>query len=347
MAIMQPLPPADLAHVLERGEAPLRALRGARLFVTGGTGFFGVWLLETLAAANARLQLGLRATVLSRDPAAFAARAPRLAADASFDWLRGDARDFGFPGGAFSHVIHGAATASAALNDARPDEMRGTIVEGTRRALAFAAHSGARDLLFVSSGAVYGPQPPALSHVGEDRIAQPGSLDTDNAYAEGKRVAEALCAGAAAQGLRPKIARCFAFVGPHLPLDAHFAAGNFLRDALEGRAIRIQGDGRPYRSYLHSADLVAWLLAILVRGEPLRPYNVGSDQAVSIEDLARRVARLAAPAVEVSIHGKPGSAPPPRYVPSTVRARRELGLEAWLDLDAALQRTFAWLQSTR
>lgn len=343
---MHPLPHADLAHVLERAEPIWRALRGARLFITGGTGFFGGWLLESVAAANAALGSRILATVLSRDPHGFRRKAPHLAACEAFEWHAGDVRDFDFPSGAFTHVLHAGTAASAVLNAGQPDEMFGTIVSGTRRVLEFAHACGAADMLHVSSGAVYGRQPPDLERIPESWTGGPDCLDAANAYAEGKRAAEMLCAVAAQAGaVRPRIARCFAFVGPRLPLEAHFAAGNFLRDALHDRAIAVGGDGTPYRSYLHASDLIVWLLTILVRGAPLRPYNVGSDEAVSIAELAGRVARLASSPVEVSIRQPASGLPAQRYIPSIERARGELGLEVWVGLDAALRRTFAWLKT--
>jgi dTDP-glucose 4,6-dehydratase len=202
-----------------------------------------------------------------------------------------------------------------------------------------------------SSGAVYGRQPPEVTHIPEDFPFSPDQPGIRNAYAEGKRAAEELCLAASrpnAHGgsVHATIARCFAFVGPHLPLNIHFAIGNFIRDALAGRPIHVGGDGTPWRSYLYAADLVEWLLVILLNGQAGRPYNVGSETAVSIRELADRVATVAA--TEQPEQGRPDvlvarqphqGVPSERYVPDCGRARTELGLIPATSLDTAILRT--------
>lgn len=333
----------DLEDIVARAESRFVRLKGERIFITGGTGFFGRWLLEALAWADQRLSLGLQVTVLSREPARFAASAGPLAVAPMLSWHTGDVRDFDFPAGRFPLVIHAATAASEQFNRSQPVAMFGTIVAGTRRVLEFAEQAGAAGILLTSSGAVYGPQPPSLEFLPEGFLGGPDPNDPHSAYAEGKRAAEFLAAGS---GLPVKIARGFAFVGPFLPFDAHFAVGNFLRNALDGEAIVIKGDGSPYRSYLYGADLVVWLLAILLDGQPNRPYNVGSDQACSIAALAQRVSQVAGGG-RVSILGTPSGLPSQRYVPSIERARIELGLEVWIPLDRALEKTLAWARKVR
>jgi len=339
---LPPLAASDLDEVLDHTRELWDGLAGERVFVTGGTGFFGVWLLESFAWANRRLDLGARAVVLSRRPEAFAARLPHLAHAPELTFHVGDASSFTFPEGSFAAVIH-AATESYAAADDRLD-LYERDVTATRRTLDFALQARAARVLFTSSGAVYGKQPPQLSHVPENYAGAPEPTDTRSGYGQAKRASELLCALYAEQrALHTTIARCFAFVGPHLPLDAAFAIGNFMGDALSGRPIRVAGDGTPFRSYMYMTDLACWLWTILLRGEAARPYNVGSDQALDIAELARRVARAVAPELPVEIAGTPvPGAPAARYVPDITRARSELGLEARVGLADAIARTTAW-----
>lgn len=340
---LAPLPRSDLVHVLAHTRDVWTDLAGARLFVTGGTGFFGRWLLESVVLAREVLGVDIRAVVLSRNPGEFRGRAPHLAASETVSLISGDVRSFPFSAGSFSHLVHAAFDSARTIGD--PAGALATLVDGTRHVLDFAREAGVSRMLFVSSGAVYGSQPADLPLVAENYLGAPDPLLPESAYAEGKRAGELLCAIAADAGLPVSIARCFAFIGPGLPLDAHFAAGNFLRDARLGREIVVTGDGRPVRSYLYAADLAIWLWTILLRGQAGRAYNVGSDEAVSIGDLARLIAAGAVPPTTVRVLGTPGSAPPERYVPDVGRARLELGLSASIPLRQAVEQTMAWMGS--
>jgi len=335
-------PPEDLDLVLSHTRDVWPALAGARLLVTGGTGFFGRWLLWSLKAANARLGTRARAVVLTRSPAAFRRAVPGLAEDPALTLWPGDVRTCRLPPGAFSHVIH-AATDTSVAAAADPYRLMDTVVEGTRRVLDLGLRAGAEAFLLTSSGAVYGPQPPDLERVPESYGGAPDPLDPEATYGHAKRLAEQLCVlHHQRHGLNTKVARCFAFVGPYLPLDGHFAIGNFIRDALDSDAVRVRGDGTPVRSYLYAADLAAWLWTILVQGTPGTAYNVGSDRPLSVADAARLVGATLAPDKPVIVAGEATPGPRARYVPSIERARRELGLDAWTDLATAVRRTADW-----
>ena len=333
----------DLDYVLSQTQGLWEDLRSSRLFITGGTGFFGCWLLESFAWANRALGLNASALVLTRDPGSFKRKAPHLAGLPFLDFLAGDVRSFDYPTGEFSHVIHAATDTSATKHQQDPLILFDSIVGGTRRTLEFARRCGAKKYLFTSSGAVYGRQQPRMTHVSEEYLGGPDPADPRSEYGEAKRAAETLCALYALRyGLQTKIARCFAFVGPYLALDVHFAVGNFIRDGLSGGPVHVRGDGTPYRSYLYAADLAIWLWKILLLGTSCRPYNVGSEDALTIRDLAQRVARcFSGVRVEIAEHVSPGK-PAERYVPETQRARTELGLDSIIDLSESLRRTIAW-----
>lgn len=333
----------DLNDILARTESLWQELRGQRILITGATGFFGCWLLESFAWANARLNLNAHAVGLARHPEVLAQKAPHLAQDMAIMLHAADVRHGDFPQGTFSHVIHAATEASAKLNSESPLVMFDTIVEGTRRALQFSIAGSVSRFLLVSSGAVYGIQPPELTRISESFAGGPDPLCPASAYGEGKRSAEMLCALAASPRLATTVARCFAFVGPYMQLDAHFAIGNFISDAMRGGPIVVKGDGSPFRSYMYASDLVVWLWTMLFKGQSKRAYNVGSENALNIADLAGEVAAAMPRQTNFSIAGTlaPGT-PVHRYVPCTARAREELGLRAEVPLGDAVRRTHVW-----
>jgi nucleoside-diphosphate-sugar epimerase len=343
------LPVADLDHVLDHTRELWDEVRGERVFITGGTGFFGCWLVESFLHANRALGLKAQVVVLTRDPERFLTKCPHLADESALTLHAGDICGFEFPAGGFSHVIHAATDTVSGQSAASQRKLFTSIVAGTERVLEFAASAGARKFLLTSSGAVYGRQPAEMKHVPESYAGSPDLMSAASAYGEGKRAAELLCAlhqkDAEEDGraFEAKIARCWAFVGPHLPLDAHFAVGNFIGDVMAGRAIAIGGDGTPQRSYLYAADLAIWLWTILFRGPSLTPINVGSDDDRSIREIAETVAAAISPATKIHVAKQAAEgAAPSRYVPSVAQAETLLGLRSWVTLEDAVQRTFAW-----
>jgi len=341
---------ADLDLVAEATQGLWDELRSQRIFLTGGTGFFGCWLVESFCHVNRLLGLDARLTILTRNPAAFAQKCPHLAADPAVTLHSGDVRTFAFPDGEYGYMIHAATEARARQAADALLEMLSTIVAGTERALQFAAAHGVNKFLLTSSGAVYGPQPPQLTHMPETFQGAPDPLSPASVYAEGKRVAELLCtlyqqSTAPQSTLQCKIARCWAFCGPHLPLNEHFAIGNFIADVLAGRPIQIQGDGTARRSYLYAADLAVWLWTILLRAPALTPINVGSARDLSILELAQTVADTLNPNTQIQVARQPvPGAPPSRYVPCVDRAQQLLSLRESIRLEESIRRTAAWYQ---
>lgn len=318
--------------------------------MTGGTGFIGVWLMQALQRANDRLGSRMELVVLTRNPERARQQDPHVFNRSDTTLVAGDVSHFAAPVGKLDLCLHAATDVGDPHKAGDPLKVFDSIVLGTRRMLDLALASGASRFLLTSSGAVYGPQPPTLERITETYCGAPDPLQPGAAYGNGKRAAEWLTCAHAAQtsqsGFEPCIARIFALVGPGLPLNGPFAAGNFVRDALAGQVIRVHGDGGPLRSYLYMADLCVWLLRILGSGAAGQAYNVGSENPVSIAALARQVADAAGTGASVQLQTQCASgALAPRYVPDTFKSRQELGLAEYTPLNTALLKTILWSRS--
>lgn len=339
----------DLDYVLYKTKNLWGELRSQQIFITGGTGFFGCWLLESFLWANHKLNLNASATVLTRNPDGFRNKAPHLANNPAIQFHIGDVSSFKFPQGHFSHIIHAATEVNTSYNPHHPLLTFETSINGTKHTLEFAKFCGAKKFLFTSSGGVYGKQPSELTHIPEEYIGSPNPMDIGSAYGEGKRAAEMICTLYSKQyEIEVKIARCFALIGPYMPLDANFAIGNFIHDGLQGRSILVKGDGEPYRSYLYASDLVIWLWTILFKGQSCYPYNVGSEFDLRIADMAYLVARSFQSPIDVLISQTPLSGKiAERYVPLTKRISSNLGLKSTINLEDAVKKTIAWYSENK
>jgi dTDP-glucose 4,6-dehydratase len=311
-------------------------LAGKSLFITGGTGFFGLWLLSALRVLNEQ-GTSVQVSILSRNPDAFLRRCPQFRMQHWLNFITGDVRNFPFPKRNYDLLIHAATETSMAAH-ADPNRMFENIIFGSRRVLDFAVYCGASRILQISSGAVYGPQPQGCNFQPDESQLACNPLSPASSYGEGKRVMELM--GAMLQNstdIECVVARCFSFCGPGLPLDGHFAIGNFVRDAIYGDELIITGDGTAVRSYLHGADLAMWLICLLLKGEPGKSYNVGSDKAICTKDLAIKVGQLLAPQKPIKILQKEEGLTQDRhyYVPSIARSRK-LGCAPWTQLDESI-----------
>jgi len=337
---MHALPRDDVYQALELAGDFWAMHQGARILVTGATGTIGRWLLETIHAANEAMNCRIEVVALVRDEQR-AFRRLGLARRSDLSLIQGDVRTFDGSIGGFDLCVHAAAQIG---NGPDALDVFDTTVSGTRRMLDLAHRAGAGRFLLTSSGAVYGEQPRSVLKLAETYVGAP-ALSVKAAYANAKRAAEWITLASTSDsksGLTACIARIFAVAGPGLPLDGHFAFGNFIGDVVERRAIAVNGDGRTLRSYLYLSDVASWLLRILRDGRGGEAYNVGSEREVSVGALARMVAQ-AGQGKAVEVHQSPSeTGPPERYVPDTSKARAELGVRETVPLEAAVTKTVNW-----
>jgi dTDP-glucose 4,6-dehydratase len=333
------LPEDDLSHIVEQVQEDVDLLDGARIVVTGASGFVGTWLTASLVEVlRSNPKLTFEIIVLVRDE-----RTARFRLGAGI-WhnvtpVISDVNDQWPAFGPVTHAIHGATPSSARTGGGNVRQVLMTAVTGTHRLIeAIGNDLQPPRVLNLSSGAVYGPQPPDIERMPETWPGGPTPYSPASPYAEGKRAAESLLSQAQRESLLHVVqARLYAFVGPLLPTDEHFAIGNFVGDTAHGRSINVLGDGSAVRSYLDTRDMAVWLLKLLVRGDSHMAYNVGSPDGRSILDWASLCARMGGTPVNVQ-NGPTGDRH--HYVPdiensrlggfASMRVPPEEGIESWL-----------------
>jgi nucleoside-diphosphate-sugar epimerase len=324
--------PASVSSLLRSDPVELT---GRHILVTGGTGFLGRSILDYLGESAARYGARFHVTVISRTPERFLRERPAYAA---LDWLSvlpGDINHLPAVDSPPTDVIHAAGDSHRGDSQLQWIDQ---IAGGTRAALDWAVRSGAQRFLFTSSGAVYGRQPESLARLPETFAGAPPPTESSSVYGQAKRLAEQLCTlYRATHGLETIIARCFAFTSPYVPLDGPYAIGNFIRDALRSDVIRVRGDGRAVRTYLFGRDMAHWLVTMLTRGAAGEAYNVGSDQPLTMAELAATVASVVSPGKAVVIENSLTDAGARSiYVPDVGKAR-SLGLQVEVELPEAIR----------
>ncbi len=337
------IPLADLTAVSKMLGPDKSWLKHKRIFLTGATGFMGRWLVGYLVHAAEIEGLQCSLTILSRDPERFQRAFPHLQGHEAIRFWNGDIRNLGTSKEEFDLLIHAAQDVSVKQ---LPIDIFNAGITGTKNVLVFAESARVKRILFLSSGAVYGQRSKGDMPPSEESHSSLRTVDTRSTYGEVKRCAELLCSMHQEAGLSEVvIARCFAFVGPHLALNGGYAVGNFVRDALSGKELTISGDGTAIRSYLYASDMAAWLLKMLAMGSPGEVYNVGGRTPISIAELANTVAQELAPGLEVRIlQTVANGTPAEQYLPDTTKARKLLGLSESVALEAGIAKFGDWVR---
>jgi dTDP-glucose 4,6-dehydratase len=333
-------PNEDLKFIEDGLESTLHRIKGNIFFISGSTGFIGKCLVETLVWINRSKKLNIKIYSISRNPEAFFIKYPHFRGYDEFILLKGNIRDKTIPFDEVSvdSIIHAATDV---VSESSPEEIFESCIYGTQNILKFAKVHSCKRILLLSSGAVYGILPDELNAFME---TYKGGIDLSSpksAYALGKKSSEWMLQQYVSEATIT-IARCFAFVGPYLPLDSHFAIGNFIRDVMMKKDIEIKGDGTPLRSYLYTADLCLWLLKILFEGESGEVFNVGGNEAISIENLASVIKEIELSDVEIQIHQISTSSSQDKYLPNIDKIFKRFNLRQSVNLRQAIQKTILW-----
>ena len=333
-------PIEDLLYVERRLEPIFENLKGLTIFISGSTGFIGKCLVETLVWLNRSKKLNLNIHSISRSPESFFAKYPHFRAYEEFHLLKGDIRDRNIPfkGSLINVLIHAATDV---VDIGSPLDLYDSCAAGTSNILSFAKLHSCEKFLLLSSGAVYGKFKDEFNGFSESYVGGIDLRASKSAYGLGKQASEWIVQQSSGD-MNVTIARCFAFVGPYLPINSHFAIGNFINDVLKNKSIEIKGDGTPLRTYLYTSDLCLWLIKILLEGKTGEVFNVGASEVISIANLAALVKDLSHSDCEIIIGQKEGNCPFDAYIPNIQYIADRFGFYPNIDLRQSIQKTLNW-----
>jgi len=311
--------------------------------VIGGSGFFGKSILDAFHR-GLLIPWGIDSiSVVSRNASNLRVTHPYLLSN-SIELINEDISTCQeLPYADF--IIHAAASTDATNYLLKPLEERKNIQAAVLNycSLATKYHQNSK-IVYCSSGAIYGQQSHLISRLSEDSGF--GSIDdmplVKRDYASSKRDAEIAIQKLGLTGLNVSIARCFAFVGPHLRRDQHFAIGNFIEEGLNRRPIQVNATHSVVRSYMYADDLVVWLMNLATHANTKCPIiNVGSDEAMDLRSLALKIANYFDVSVQIPAIN---NVQIDRYIPSISKACNDMDLFLRFDLSASIILTIHGIQ---
>jgi nucleoside-diphosphate-sugar epimerase len=362
---LQELLDEDLSRMAGALGDEFTEMEGSNVLITGGGGFLGYYLVQSVLFWNDRRapQRPIHVTVVDNYRRGVPGWLLALRENTNLVLLEHDIKQ-PLPGGLppFHYIVHAAGIASPTYYRRFPIETMDTNIHGLRHLLDYARSrqddaDPVRGFLFYSSSEIYGDPPSGHIPTPEDYRGNVSCTGPRACYDESKRYGETLCVNFAQQyGLPVTMARPFNNYGPGLKITDRRVIPDFVRDVLGGRDIVMLSDGSPRRTFCYASDAITGYYKVLVKGRPGEPYNIGVERPeISMVELAERIAVLARRLFDYGgrvVRSQSTEADylvdnPNRRCPVIAKARRELGYEPVVDLEEGLHRSLTWYAHNR
>lgn len=329
-----------------------------RILITGGAGFLGSHLAESL------LSQGHRVIVMDNLSTGKVENVAHLMGNECFSFIKYNVCDYVHVEGPLDAVMHFASPASPQDYLDMPIATLKVGGLGTHKVLGLAKAKGARFLL-ASTSEVYGD--PLVNPQPESYWGNVSPISPRGVYDEAKRFAEAMTmAYHRYHGLDTRIVRIFNTFGPRMRPNDGRVVSNFVVQALQGKPLSVFGDGSQTRSFCYVDDLVRGIIALLMVSSDRtveqrtdrtsfltkqngtletmhQPVNIGNPRELTVLAIANMVIKLTNSSSEISFHPLPADDPKVRR-PDITRARTLLGWEPVVDLEEALLKTIQYFQ---
>jgi nucleoside-diphosphate-sugar epimerase len=328
----------DLEYISTKGENVFKKLAGQNILVIGATSFVGMWMTEAIIYADIKYNLGIKLTLISRNKEKTIER-------------------FG------SHISSGKivpiykplqAVNKEELEDIQQVVNLATLTDTTSGDLQLLDNISMfhnfwnlleskkiENILFTSSGAVYGKNQESLTFLNEVDSNNFNNSYKNLGYGLGKLASEFLgFEWSKRDHINFKVARLFSFSGAFLPLDSSYVIGNFVKNVLNNEELLIKNPGNVYRSFLYGADLSLWLWTILVNGRNT-VYNVGSDKQITTIELANIVSEIYYSEIKVNVMEE-NIGNDESYIPNIEKIKKELSVEIGYSLKESIIKMINW-----
>ncbi len=275
---------------VQRSLARAASLRGARVYITGASGFLAASLLAFLSELDRVGQLGLTLYASARRPKSAVRLFEFLELSPAVSWTEAAVEDAMLPDAPNLIVVHAASYGSP--RDYLRDPLA-TYSANTHALVRLLQQRRAlRQFVYFSSAEVYGQPPPEMIPTPEMYVGGVATTSLRSIYAESKRMGEVLAVTVAQQQGTPlTLLRPWNIYGPGQRLDDGRVPIEFIRQAKANRAIALSSNGRPQRALCHVWDGIAQIVAALGHTAPCAAFNIGNPtEEITILELARRCA---------------------------------------------------------
>jgi dTDP-glucose 4,6-dehydratase len=333
---------SDLQEIFDNSISFFDKCKGKSIFISGGSGFFGKWLISSILYANKFLDEKIHIKTITRNLDRFKNNYPDLSNSSQLTLLEGDLASLENIEVEVDYFIHCAANVITSNSTSDRASYIQKEKENTDNVLSFCKRNNVKRIIFTSSGAVYGNKN-NLTHPSKEDSSPEGELTP---YGESKLISEELISTFCINNqIEFNTARCFAFLGGYIPLEGSFAAGNFINNMLSDKDIIINSDGQALRSFMYMTDLCIALFKLLSCAESGLVLNVGSSKEVSIKDLAFEIVKYS-PKAKVIINKKELSETYNKYIPDMNRASNIMNIKCHVSFSEAVKRTIAFYKGS-
>ncbi len=314
------------------------------ILITGGTGFIGKWVAEMILFINKTNKTNIKLYLTGRNIDKFEEQVPHLLENNFITLIKQDVKySYNLPNDV-NYIIHAAGSPDNREHVSQPLSVIETFYKGTQSILDAATRLNTiKKVIHLSSHRVYGKNTSGQL-INENFEGTIDILNIPNSYTEAKRISETLCAFYRSIYKLPIVVlRPFALIGPYQDLGKPWAINNFIRDAILGGPIRILGNSNTIRSYMYGSDMAYWILKSLLLGKNGESYNLGSDQPISLNDLAIEIKNQLNNKIDIHYKSSMNCREEiSKIIPDTAKIKKDLGVIETFTIAQSLERTIIW-----